>query len=539
MKCRRIMLENGYLHIPVKVGAPKSTLQIWLGDVLLREFSVELGDGDGTQHYFFLDLQAFAGKTVCLMLPNPQKGAEDSLDRIIEGGEPIAGDDLYPDLYQETLRPQFHFSSRRGWLNDPNGLLYYDGLYHLYYQHNPLGTLHGGVNVCWGHAVSTDLIHWKERSDAVLPWRRDWLVGSGSALIDAENAAGYGRNTIIAAFTALGTSDNKGNEYPSGGQFIAASTDGGNSFYRFSQLPSVPTENGASWRDPRIFQEGSRFYMAVYERHNDINGVSFYVSDDLHRWEPKSWVADLYECPDIFPLRVDGSNEIKWVLYGANGIARIGNFKEGVFVTDGISFPLDYGDATYAGQTWNHEPKGRRVHIGWVRGLGNNRDWAGDMGYHGMPFSQCMTIPCVLTLIEKADGIRLCRKPIEEMISLRAAEAENSMGSIERMKDLPLCPHSESIIEFDAESDVLSISLGGRTILYEAGTKTLVFPGGKRRSLSGDALAVRMFVDATTLELFFNDEISATYAFETKGARIGLEGRGRLRIRTWKLSSIW
>lgn len=221
MLIRDVKMEQGFLHIPVKLSGTRRALQIWCGNALIREFYLAIAD-DEEGFYFFLDLHSFQGATLTLVLPEAAGLTEQALLRVRVGAG-IRDNPLYPDLYRETLRPQFHFSSRRGWLNDPNGLVFADGLYHMYYQHNPLGVLHGGVNVSWGHAVSPDLVFWEERPDAILPWRRDWTVASGSALVDTENAVGYGKNALVAAFTALGAYDEKaGGSFPSGGQFMTA-----------------------------------------------------------------------------------------------------------------------------------------------------------------------------------------------------------------------------------------------------------------------------------------------------------------------------
>lgn len=135
-----IALKEGYLHIPVKPGiGPRYSLQIWFGKSLLRDFYVSLTD-EADAPYFFLDMTDFKGKTVTLMVQEPEGLSGNVLERCVDSAQPAPGHPLYPDLYRERLRPQFHFSSRRGWLNDPNGLLYANGKYHLYYQHNPLGT---------------------------------------------------------------------------------------------------------------------------------------------------------------------------------------------------------------------------------------------------------------------------------------------------------------------------------------------------------------------------------------------------------------
>lgn len=545
-----ITAENCFLHFPVKTGVrPRSEVEIFVNGERTFQFAIELAN-EGADDFFFLELSAFVGKELEVVVPVPKGIDMRAIERVFAGVSPAKLDEaFYPMLYKEALRPQFHFSSARGWLNDPNGLYYHDGVYHLFYQHNPLGVLHGEVNVTWGHAVSKNLIAWQEIGDAILPWRRDWFIASGSAFVDIKNAAGYGAGTIIAAFTALGAKDEEGNIQPSGGQFLAYSHNEGKSFTRFSDSPQIPVPNGDSWRDPLIFEDGGRYYIAVYEHRDGINGVSFYVSDNFHNWEFKSFTANLFECPDIFKLdAADGLS--KWVLFGADGLARLGSFSEGVFIDDGISFPLDYGTATYAGQTWSHAPNGRRLHISWIRGMGESNSWEFDMGYPGMPFSQCMSLPCDIELKYVSGNYHLCRYPVKELQALRKAGAKAdliTLGSNSGTYELPLVAGTEVELCVDNTSQYcadgsIKLTCNGRPISIDLVKKEMTIEGYNPRKLLGikpDYVTVRIFTDASTIEIFIEDEASATYSLDTTNASITLEGCGQARITAWELDGIW
>lgn len=535
MLMRRIKMDRGFLHIPVKLNGARRTMQIWCGNALIREFYLAIAeDGDGA--YFFLDLHSFQGCALTVVLPESEGLTDKALLGIRTGGDAVPGNPLYPSLYREALRPQFHFSSRRGWLNDPNGLVFAGGLYHLYYQHNPLGVTHGGVNISWGHAVSEDLIHWEERSDAILPWRRDWLIASGSALVDSGNAAGCGKDAIVAAFTALGTYDDKtGGEFPSGGQFMAASPDGGDSFYLLSTQAAVPAQGGQSWRDPRIFRYRDHFVMAVYETEGGKNCVSFYTSKDLRRWTKTSSSPDLFECPDLFPLKTEGGEE-KWVLYGADGLARIGDFDGSAFHESGISHPLDYGDATYAGQTWNQQPRGERIHISWCGRWGENGEGS---GYDGMPFSQCMTIPCELTLSRRENGYRVLRNPVPGLAQLREAAPERGRLDGTEQTPVAVAPQSDCSFEIGAISGVLELRAGKHSIRFDAGSGTLSFENGRSCRLTGKELKFRLLADTTTMEFFFADGIACTYMRKPEDRSLTIAGRAQVRYTKWALRSIW
>lgn len=530
MEQRELVLNAPFLHFPIRSGAPAVRVRIWLAQTLIWEFSMELSAGEGA-FYCPLDVTPYAGAAIRL---TADIGAD--LGAIAAGGPIEDEPELYPGLYREALRPMFHFSSRRGWLNDPNGLVFHGGLYHLYYQHNPFSVFHRGANIAWGHAVSEDLIHWKEHSNAILPWRADWLIASGSAITDSQGVAGYGKNALIAAFTCLGAAKDSVGEYPSGGQFMAYSPDDGQHFIPFQMQPAIPAARGEPWRDPRLFKDGDAFYIAVYERHNSVDGVSFYRSKDLRQWEIVSWRADLYECPDIFRLRVEGTDVSKWVLYGADGLARVGDFEEGTFVESQIRFPLDYGTCTYAGQTWSDEPLGRRVHIAWVRGMGRAL-WDQDMGYDGMPFSQCMTIPCDLRLRQGEDGLELSRFPVAEVSALRAQEAAGQALEIQASRSIPLVPGTDMELEIAVDSALMEIWVGEHRITYDAAAREMTFPSGGRRRVR--KLSMRILVDVTTVECFFDKTVAATFAMVAREAALRLAGNGRMTLKTWTLRSIW
>lgn len=535
---REIYCEQDYLHIPIIPGGNRNEMQIWAGGELILSPFLALTDEGGD--YFFLDVSQHRGKTLTLLLPCPCGVTEQCLDRIVSGPEPAPGHPLYPDLYREALRPAFHFSSRRGWLNDPNGLVWHDGVYHMYYQHNPLGTPHGSVNICWGHAVSKDLLHWEEKNDAIRPWRRDWSIASGSAVVDFDNRAGYGSGAIIAAFTVLGTvnCDPKKPGYPSGGQYLAASMDGGNTFLRLQpHEATVPALNGEGWRDPRLFYYGDHCVMAVYETdENGQNCVSFYVSDDFHTWRRTSRNDDLYECPDIFPLQIEGEEETRWVLYGADGMARIGDFDGYHFVESGLYNPLDYGNATYAGQTWSHQPEGRRIHTSWVRGMGGVGE---DLGYENMPFSQCMTIPAQIRLRRFADGLRVCRAPISEIAEL--AGALLAEGSFAQKAETALPMHNPSCYEvcITDMTEKISLRAGAHTIHYDPASHKIFFENGHEALFDGDSLKFTVLVDTTTMELCFFDSIMASYAMYPAHMSIIIKGACSISYTCRQMKNIW
>lgn len=535
-----ILCETNFLHIPLIPGLPRDSrneMQIWIDGELFLSPKLALADEGG--QFFFLDVSKYKGKIMTFLVINPKGITEKSLSRICCGEDATPENPLYKDLYKEVLRPQYHFSSRCGWLNDPNGLVYHDGIYHMYYQHNPFGTPHGDVNVDWGHTVSKDLLHWEEKNDAIRPWRRDWFIGSGSAVVDYENRAGFGKNAIIAAFTALGSSnvDTLKAPYPSGGQFLAASTDGGNTFFRFSHEATVPTHGGRGWRDPRLFRYENHYVMAVYETdENEHNCVSFYVSNDFHSWRRTSRNTDLYECPDIFPLQIEGETESKWILYGADGMARIGDFDGYHFIESGIYNPLDYGNATYAGQTWSHHPKNKRVHISWVRGMGGVGE---DLGFENMRFSQCMTIPTEITLRRYSDGLRICRTPIEELSTIVDKPLHKDTITNVAETALPTENPAYYTVNLSDIKENISIRCGEHTIKFSGTTHTLTFENGHTVQMESNTLSFNLLMDTTTTEFCFQNSIMATYTMAPLHMNLVIKGQCKISYTCQSVKNIW
>ena len=537
---KNFMIQSGYLHIPVSCDATKHYLRVTVDGEQVHE--LHIGITNEPQFYCAMSLCDYLGKTVVLSIDD---GAEKLLDGILEGGPIEADNPLYSGLYHEQLRPAYHFSSRRGWLNDPNGLFFDGKHYHLYYQHNPYGILHGGVNIHWGHAISKDAVHWVELDDAIKPANSNWHIASGSAILDTQGAAGFGKGAVIAAYTALGSMDFHKDppcESPSYGQYLAYSTNGGNTFKPFPNNPHIPTEDYKSWRDPRLFEyPQGEFTIAVYETTERGNCVSFYHSTNLHNWVQTSRVDDLYECPDLIPLVVQETKEEMWVLYGADGMYRVGRFKEGSFIQTEEKQPMDFGDSTYAGQTWTGtEGTDSRLHISWVRGMGTNNEWSGDMGYPGMPFSQCMSVPCLLTLHKTSEGYRLFRSPAPALNALHTADPERNVLMVSDSQVVPLHGPEDVSIRVEANYPV-TLKVGRINLLFDPSTGKVVFDGTRSVNLAKrDSFEVRLLVDRTTVEFFVQGEISATYAMDTEGAELTINAVNmKLELCRHSMGSIW
>ena len=329
----------------------------------------------------------------------------------------IFADTKFPgqdSLYKERDRPQVHFSAQRGWINDPNGLIYAKGEYHLYFQHNPYGWPWG--NMHWGHAVSRDLIHWQQLNEALFPVIQENTTGwgdaafSGSAVVDPLNTAGFRKNgidPIIAIYTSTGR-----------GECLQASYDNGRTFIDYEGNPILKHDG----RDPKVFwyEPGKHWVMVVWSSGMpkklssgddvSVREHSIYTSPDLKTWTYQSGIPGFFECPELFELSVEGEpGNSKWLMYDAYGRYIVGNF-------DGKTFTIEQhftkyengGGYFYASQTFNDTPDGRRIQIGWGRNI----------THPGMPFNQAQLFPTELKLKKTMDGYSMCATPIKEISSL-------------------------------------------------------------------------------------------------------------------------
>ena len=413
-------------------------------------------------------------------------------------------------LYQERLRPQFHFTARQwtisklnpaiinnpphggeeGWLNDPNGLVYYKGEWHLFAN---------GAGSYWVHAVSKDLIHWEELPPKLI---RDGKLGntaSGSAAVDWHNTSGFGTDkekALLAFFTG----------WKNKVQCMAWSIDRGRTWTKYEMNPIVAHAD----RDPKVFwyEPESKWAMIIYGPPG--NSYVFFGSKDLKTWEKLSTFPDMYECPDLFQLPLDGDEkQTKWVLSDGDGSYVIGQFDGTTFHTEQEKVALDYGFNFYATQTWNDVPKedGRCIQMAWMRGG----------KYPDMPFNQQLTFPCVLSLRTVGDEIRLCRYPVNEITQLYEKEHRWENVTVGMENDLLGGIKGDLFdieIEFDpGQSDALGFNIQGHDVQYTTKTKAVVsrrtYPMKVER-IDG-CIHLRILVDRTSIEVFVNHgEISGT-----------------------------
>jgi len=331
--------------------------------------------------------------------------------------------------YKEKYRPQYHFSMRKGWINDPNGLVHYDGVYHLFCQHNPDDVKWGPMH--WAHAVSSDLVNWREQPIALYP---DDLgtVYSGSAVVDWRNTSGLGRNgkpPLLAFYTAAG--DHVSPKIPFT-QCLAFSTDNGGSWLKYEGNPVLGHVAGSN-RDPKVFWHGptKRWIMVLY-----LDGGTFglFGSPDAKNWEELSRfeVKGNCECPDLFEMPVAGKDgRRKWIFlsgagrWGEGDCARyvIGSFDGIAFRPESGPIPIEWGGWNYSTQTFSDAPEGRRIFVGWF-----STAFDGSAAFPGNPFNGQYRVPWELSLVQTEEGLRLAKLPVEELRRLRGTALQLASG---------------------------------------------------------------------------------------------------------------
>ncbi len=527
-----IFVEKPYLNFPVKNGAAKRRITVSVNDNEVRDFDIELADGQ-PDWWAFLDAAPFHGQIVTVKVDQLPEGSTglSSVDQTDE----IKGS---ADVYHESLRPQFHFTSRRGWLNDPNGLVYFKGEYHLFYQHNPYGWNWG--NMSWGHAVSQDLVHWKELPVALYPDQHGTMF-SGSAVVDWKNTAGFqtGKDpALVAMFTAAGRPFT---------QDLAFSNDRGRTWTKYEQNPvlgHIVAEN----RDPKVvwFAPESKWVMSLYLDHNDY---AIFDSKDLKAWRKLQdfKLEGDAECPNFFSIPLDGDTKnVRWVFFGANGVYVVGEFDGHQFTPETRPRRLQDGNCWYASQVYSDIPAsdGRCILVPW----GRLPD--GEI-FRGMTFNQMMGLPVELTLQSSAAGPVLHVEPVRELASLRAAEHDIKPQPV-IAKTNPLAGIQGDLFEIKAEIAIssaqeITLDLRGVPLTYDVAAQKLSCLNCQARLAPNNGkISLHVFVDRASLDVYGGDgtlylPMAKALSPENRGLKLTSQG-GDARIvslKVYDLNSSW
>jgi len=510
--------EKKYLVLPVKNDAPKKNLEIWVDGVMVRYFDIELADGPADWNAY-LQIDQWKGKNVELrvgQLPDQSKAFR-----------PIVQSDNNDNnnAYAESLRPQFHFTPKLGWTNDPNGMVYFSGEYHLFYQHNPYGRNWG--NMTWGHAVSKDLVHWTHLDDAIHP-DQGGLVFSGGAVVDSFNTSGLGtegKPAMVAFHTGA-----KG-----WGQYMSWSQDG-RSFKTLDHAP-VPRINKDN-RDPKVLwhEPTKKWIMVIWVERgdNEQHSMQFLTSPDLINWTATTTVMGgvgndryLYECPEFYELPVQGMPGVmKWVLTGANTQYAIGTFDGITFKPEEERLQNQHGRDFYAPQTFSNEPTGRRIEMGW---------WRTRTGMGTSSFEHSMSLPLEHKLVKTPEGIRLTRTPVKEMETLRGQVHSFRSLSLKENSINPLKELSLELAEIKLElvpgkAKEVTLNIRGLNMSYDVSAQQLIVDGVKAPAvLVNGKLKLWVFADRAGVEIFVNDGMvymPVNYNLSAENKSFGLSVKG-------------
>lgn len=531
----RVDTGKRYLLLPVEESCDDAAISLLVDGNPDKTINVRLAKSK-IDYTVPLDLTRYDGHELLLNIVTPHDCAsvDESRQSVCWNNFILA--DSFDTANREKYRQAFHHTPPYGWMNDPNGLFYKDGVWHLYYQWNPYGSM--WQNMTWGHSTSTDLVNW-EHHDAAIESNGLGMVFSGGSAVDSNNTAGYGADAVLSVYTSHGTNQV---------QSLAYSTDGGYTFTRYAGNPILTTESTA--RDPNIFWHDATGEWVMILAHAPEQEMLIYTSADAKEWTLRSSVGKGagprvgdWECPDLFELPVDGTDITKWVLVcninqsapnnGAGTQYFIGDFDGHRFTIDTDAsgdVPVkwfDYGKDFYSFASWKHAPDNRRTAIAWLS------NWWYNGSVPTQQFRSGNTLPREISLYADTDGeIYAASNPSPELEKIRGkvvTQADNvTVGNEPQRFALPrsnggIC---EVAMEIDpAESGVVSLEFSNDAdekvvIVYDPANDSISYD--RRQSgivdfspefpvvctaplhAHGKAIDVRIFIDRASLELFAN-----------------------------------
>lgn len=533
----RVSGPGRYLLLPVQESTDDARVNVLVDGKVVETIYVRLARSK-TDYTVPFDLTPYKGGNIMLDIVTPQgRGSvREAKDDVCWNGMETV-DSFDSTDREKKYRPAYHHTPLYGWMNDPNGMFYKDGKWHLYYQYNPYGSK--WQNMTWGHSVSTDLVNWEHLPLAIKP-NGLGSVFSGSSVVDRNNTAGYGKDAVIALYTSAGTSQM---------QSLAASHDDGTTFEIYPANPVLTLESEA--RDPNMFWNEKTGEWNLVLAHALDHEMLFFTSPDLKKWTLQSGFGKglgaqdgVWECPDLFELPVEGTGEKKWVLicninpggpFGGSAIQYfIGDWDGKTFTPDTDAtgkIPtkwLDYGKDNYALVSWSDAPEGRRTAIGWM----SNWQYAADVPT--MQYRSANTLPREIGIFRAPDGeLYASSTPSPELEKLRERLILNVSGRKVSGRGasfaLPAANGGicEILLDLDAQKAdsvmlTLSNSRGEKVdMTYNAAARTMSFD--RRRSGIADfseafpavtvsptfeksgKVSLRIFIDRSSVELFGNE----------------------------------
>lgn len=532
----RVTGGDKYLMLPVEESKEDARINVLVDGNIAETINVRLAESK-TDFLVPFNLAPYKGKDVVLdiLTPHGRESVRDCQNSVCWSGMTIVDDIDYNDT-ELKYRPIYHHAPLWGWMNDPNGMFYKDGVWNLYYQYNPYGSK--WQNMTWGHSTSTDLVNWNHQPLAIIP---DGLgmIFSGSSVIDHNNTAGFGENEVIALYTSAGIRQM---------QSLAHSSDKGMTFSKYPGNPVITLDTEA--RDPNMFWNDKTGEWNLVLAHALDHEMLFFTSPDLINWTLQSGFGKVgaqggvWECPDLFQLPVEGSDDKKWVLicnlnpggpFGGSAIQYfVGdwdgkNFKADTDPDGNVETKwLDYGKDNYALVSWSDAPDDRRVAIGWM----SNWEYAGDVPT--VQFRSANTLPREIGLFRGDDGqIYASSKPSPELETLRDKLVVNksniNLSSRPVTVQLPSANSGicEILLDIEANGDEptfidITNKQGDKVqMIYDPAKHTLQFDRRqsgvvnfnenfpavtKAPTFEKDGrLSLRIFIDRSSIEVFGNE----------------------------------
>lgn len=533
----RINGDGKYLMLPVQESNDDARIDVLIDGRVDKTINVRLAKSK-VDYFVPFDLDPYKGHYVMLNIITTQSRSSVREAKDDACWKNMALADTFDTANREKYRPVYHHTPLYGWMNDPNGMFYKDGVWHLAFQWNPYGSK--WQNLSWGQSTSRDLIHWETQTDAVIEPDGLGMIFSGSSAIDKANSAGFGKDAVVAMYTSAAASQI---------QSLAWSNDGGYTYNVYSGNPVLTLESEA--RDPNMFWNPETKEWTLILAHALDHEMLIFTSPDMKEWTLQSSFGKglgaqdgVWECPDLFKLKVEGTDEEKWVLvcnlnpggpFGGSATQYfVGDFDGKTFTPDldaNGKVPtkwLDYGKDHYATVSFSDAPNGRRTVMGWM----SNWQYAAEVPT--MQYRSANTLPREAGLFKGVDGqIYMSSAPSPELVTLRdkavVSVRNKSIGKKYREFMLPTSNAGvcEILLDFDCrKADSVDIRIANKagefvTLSYNPSNQTLSFD--RRHSgivdFSQDFPAVtaaptfdddkkvslRIFIDKSSMEVFGND----------------------------------
>lgn len=507
-----------YVLMPVQENAPVANIRVLTDGKLDETLNINLAESK-IDYYVPLRLDNRQGEKVLLDI---RTNSDRSSIRDLQGAAwtyEMKLSNTFDVTNREKFRPLYHHTPEYGWMNDPNGMFYKDGVWNLYFQWNPYGSKWN--NMTWGHSTSKDLVHW-EPQDAVLYTDPLGMVFSGSSVVDKDNTAGFGEDAVIALFTSADAAQT---------QSLAYSTDNGMTFTRYNGNPVIAYERES--RDPNMFWDANtqRWVLALASALD--HEMLIFTSKDLKEWTLESKFGHGYgcqdgvwECPDLMKLPVEGTDKEKWVLicninpggpYGGSAVQYfVGDFDGKTFKCDNgpeVTKWMDYGKDYYATVSFSNAPEGRHTVLGWM----SNWEYANDVPT--TQFRSANSLPRDLSLFEAPDGeYYVASRVSPEVDALRGKAIKCAGGKLGgKGKTFNLPTANDGVCEIELEVDTKAGTDVNITLANSKGEK------------------VEMTIDPTTDKFFMDRRHSGITDFNERfpviTAAPAYNGTGRYSVR--------